>query len=265
MTVPSNIRTILAFFLTAAILVFAGTGSAAAQALQPLRLVSAPTAGTLPAKSYSLETHLFDGGGVAQRISVGVTDLLDIGVSFSGAGIVGSRPVVWQPHAGAQVRVRIIEESMSSPGVALGFDSQGEGQYLPSRGRFRQKAKGVYLAVSRNYRLLGDIGFHGGVNYSFEDEDDSDPSFWVGIDKSLGPSLDVCGEYDFATNDNDDRSMTANRGYLNAAVRFRLNGVFTLEVNLRNILQNEKALPDGSSSDKPEPARELRFSYNAWF
>ncbi|MFC1485967.1 hypothetical protein ACFL55_02960, partial [Candidatus Latescibacterota bacterium] len=152
-----------------------------------------PTAGTLPGKSYYLETYLFDGGGVTQRLAVGVTDLLDVGVSFSGANIIGSHPVVWQPHVGAQVRVRIIEESITSPGVAVGFDSQGEGQYLPSRDRFRQKSKGAYLAISRNYRLLGDFGFHGGVNYSFEDADDQDPSFWVGVDKSLGPNLDICG------------------------------------------------------------------------
>ena len=54
--------------------------------------------------------------------------------------------------------------------------------------------------MSRNYNLLGDLGFHGGVNYSFETDDgDKDPSFWVGFDKSIIQALTVCCEYDFAT------------------------------------------------------------------
>ena len=231
-------------------------------------LVSAPTAGALSSRTFSVETHLFDGGGVTERLRFGLTDYVTLGVSYSGSNIIGSRRVVWQPHAGAQIQIRIVEESMTTPAFALGFDSQGTGAYIPGENlnRFRSKSKGAYIVMSRNYSLLGDFGLHAGANYSFETADgDRDPSFWIGLNKSVTGAIEFCCEYDFATNDNDDRSMTANRGYLNAAVRFRLNGVFTLEVNLRNILQNEKALPDGSSSDKPEPARELRFSYNAWF
>ena len=212
-----------------------------AQTIQPRRLVTSPTAGTLPHGSYALETHLFDGGGVTQRFAVGIADLLEVGLSYSGANIVGSRHVTWQPHVGAQFRVRIIEESMSAPGIALGFDSQGDGQYIGELRRFRQKSKGVYVVVSRNYRLFGNLGIHGGMNYSFEDDDDRDPSFWAGIDKDVFTNLELVCEYDFATNDNDDRAMTANRGYLNAAVKLNLSRAFILEFDVRNILRNEKS------------------------
>ena len=43
-----------------------------AQITAPHRLVNAPTAGTLDARTYILETHLFDGGGVTQRLKIGV-------------------------------------------------------------------------------------------------------------------------------------------------------------------------------------------------
>ena len=239
-----------------------------AQHVQPCRLVNAPTAGTLPARSYYLDTHLFDNGGVAHRIGIGVTELLDVGVSFSGANIIGSRRVVWQPHVGAQVRIRIVEETLTTPALLLGFDSQGEGPYHAGKNlnRFRNKSKGIYLVMSRNYRLLGNFGIHAGANYSLETADgDEDPSFWIGLDKTIVPIVDVAAEYDFATNDNENESMTADRGYLNVAVKLNLGGSFTLEFDLQNILRNTHRDLDGRTNTEPEPSRELRFYYHNRF
>ena len=131
-----------------------------AQEQQPLRVVTTPTAGSLPAKSYQLETHLFDGGGVTQRLLVGVTGHVDVGVSYSGANIIGSRSLDWPPHVGMQLRVRIIEETFGTPGVSLGFDSQGDGPFFEGEdlNRFRTKSRGAYIVVSRNYQLLGSLG-----------------------------------------------------------------------------------------------------------
>jgi len=232
-----------------------------AQGIQPLRLVTAPTAGTLPSRSWMTETHVFDDGGFAQRVSLGIAGLMDVGLSYSGANIIGSRKMVWQPHAGFQVRVRIIEETASTPAIAIGFDSQGDGEYIKALNRFRQKSKGAYLVLSRNYRLWGNLGFHGGANYSLEDEDDRDPSFWGGIDKDFGKYAALACEYDFATNDNEDDSMTANRGYLNAALKLSLSESFILEFDVRNILRNEKRDITGSFDTRPEPAREIKFTY----
>ncbi|MCE5252029.1 hypothetical protein LLG96_17635 [bacterium] len=238
------------------------------QTLTPQRIVDAPTAGSLPSKTVMLETHLFDGGGVTQTASVAVTDLIGIGCSYSGAGVIGAGRVTWQPHAAFQLRIRVIEESLNSPAVSIGFDSQGYGPYIKGAklNRFRTKSRGVYLVVSRNYRLLGDLGFHGGVNYSFEDDDgDKDPSFWAGIDKDIGHAFELCGEYDFATNDNENKSITSNRGYLNGALKWHLGGAFTLELDVKNILRNTKKDISGYLDEQPEPSRELRFSYHKTF
>ena len=239
-----------------------------ADTIAPRRLVNAPTAGSLPGKSYYLETYLFDGGGMTQRIGIGVTDLLDIGVSYSGANIIGFSRVEWQPHMGAQIQVRIIEETMAHPAVSVGFDSQGYGPYISGENlnRFRAKSKGAYLVMSRNYILMGNLGLHGGVNYSFEDDDgDRDPSFWVGIDKNIGSVIEFCCEYDFATNDNENESITSDRGYLNGAVRFILSSDFTLEFDLQNILRNTKMDYIGGDDDTPEPSREIRLYYRKLF
>ena len=239
-----------------------------AENIPPCRLVNAPTAGSLPRKVYFLETHLFEGGGMAQRIGYGLTDLVDIGISFSGSNIIGSTRVEWQPHVGAQIRIRVIEETMRNPGLSVGFDSQGEGSYISGENynRFRIKSKGAYLVMSRNYSMLGYLGLHGGVNYSFEDDDgDKDPSFWVGIDKNIGSIIDLCCEYDFATNDNDNENITSDRGYLNGAFKLNLSGAFMLEFDIQNILRNEKKDISGFREERPEPSRELRIYYRGMF
>ncbi len=228
------------------------------------RLVSAPTAGAVSSRTFAIETHLFDGGGVTERVRFGLTDYVTIGVSYSGSNIIGSQRVVWQPHAGAQIQIRIVEESMVSPAFALGFDSQGTGAYIPGENldRFRSKSKGAYIVMSRNYSLLGDLGLHAGANYSFETADgDKDPSFWVGLNKSITGAIELCCEYDFATNDNEDDSITAGRGYLNGAVKINLGGSFTLEFDMQNLLRNEKIDLTGRSDEQPEPSREIRILY----
>lgn len=260
-------RTIVAFFAAAALTAaFPPAGSADFNA--PCRLVDAPTAGSPAPGGFILESHLQDGGGLVQRALVGISRFAAVGVSYGGSGFIGSEPVAWQPHVGVQARVRIVEESMSSPALSLGFDSQGAGTFLRGEGlnRYRSKSKGVYLAVSRNYRFFGNLGMHGGANWSPETSDgDSDPSFWAGFDKDIGPGIGLCGEYDFATNDNVTGRMTANHGLLNGAVRWRFGGSFTIEFDLRNILRAERREPGGAVADKPQPSRELRFSYSGAF
>ena len=232
--------------------------------LPSCRLVNAPTAGSLPSKSYFIETHLFERGGVGQRFGFGLTELVDIGISFSGSNIIGSDRVDWQPHVGAQVRIRIVEESMKSPAFSFGFDSQGEGSYISGEyfNRYRTKSKGFYIVMSRNYSMLGNLGMHGGVNYSLEDDDDDkDPSFWIGVDKNIGDIIELCCEYDFATNDNVNKNITSDRGYLNGAVKLNLGDAFILEFDLRNILRNTKKDFAGYTEERPEPSRELRIYY----
>ncbi|MFA6472976.1 MAG: hypothetical protein WCU00_13155 [Candidatus Latescibacterota bacterium] len=234
----------------------------------PSRLVDAPTAGSLQKRGYMVEGQLFDGGGMTCRAGFGLTDIIMVGISYSGSQIIGSRNASFQPHVGAQVRIRLVEETMSMPAFSIGFDSQGDGPYVrgDKLNRFRNKSRGVYLVASRNYRFLGYLGIHGGINFSLENDDgDKDPSFWAGLDKDIGKDLELCGEYDFATNDNKIDSMTANRGYMNGAVKWHLGKMFILEFDLKNILRNTKKNFTGGIDEKPEPSREIKFMYQGKF
>jgi hypothetical protein len=231
---------------------------------QPLRLVTAPTAGTVPLRGIEFDTQLFDSGGVVVQATVGLIDLVDIGISYGGASVIGSSPVILQPHLGIQAKVRIVEETLHSPAIAVGFDSQGDGPFISEAGfdRFRVKSRGAYLVLSRNYRMLGALGFHGGINASLEDGDgDRDPSFWAGLDKSLGPFLDLAAEYDFSTNDDTAGKLEAGDGYLNIALRWNIGNAFSFECDVKNLLRSPVLDGGGIIRDDPEPSRELRFTY----
>ncbi len=252
--------------LSTAVLILLAARADAADRLQPLRLVTVPTAGTLPAKALSVETYLFDDGGMMVRASAGVFNLMTVGMSYSGSGVAGSEDAAWQPHAGFNFRVRIVEESMRSPAVAVGYDSQGDGPYVREAGRFRVKSRGAYLAVSRNYRLFGDLGFHGGVGYTPEEGvSDRDPTFWAGLDKSLGPFLDAVAEFDAATNDDTSGAFDGRDGYLNAALIWRAGSAFELEFTMKNLLRSPILDPGGAIRTDPRFSREFRFAWSRRF
>jgi hypothetical protein len=101
---------------------------------------------------------------------------------------------------------------------------------------------------------LGTIGVHGGVNYSFETGDgDKDLNLFFGFDKSINPELLLVGEYDFALNDNDSRSLGAGNGYLNVGIKWIFAGKMNIDFLLKNLLENK--------NNHPHMSREIRISY----
>jgi len=242
--------------------IFSATDSVQADPFS--KIVSAPTAASLSPRSFRMETHLFDGGGIVESVRYGLTGLVDIGVSYGGASMLGSDELSFQPHAGAFMSVRVIEETVKSPAVSIGFDSQGEGVYLSDADlrRFKRKSRGLYLAVSRNYSLLGDFAFHGGANYSFETkDDDSDPSFWIGLTKSIGPLGEIAVEYDAMSNNGEGGDIQLGDGFLNAALKLKLGPSFVIELDAGNLLRSPAFNGYGVLRDDPQPSRELRLLY----
>lgn len=94
--------------------------------------------------------------------------------------------------------------------------------------------------ASKNFLFLGNLGLHGGVNYSLEtDDDDTDPNLFLGIDKTIGDVVFVHGEYDFGWNDNDNWTEQTlqqnidilNRGYLNSTLGIHLSETLSVQVS----------------------------------
>ena len=228
---------------------------------QPVNLVTIPTAGILPRGSYAVDCHLFPGGGLAGKISVGVFERFMFGISYGGGGIIGNQKVNWYNQPGVEIKYRFIEESVKVPALLVGFSSQGHGNYIDSLKRYETKASGFYVVVSKNFNFLGNLGLHGGINYNpIEKTDgDADPNFFLGIDKDLNSEIALIIEYDAALNDNHTELPLLGKGwgYLNAGVRWRLVDKFTVELDFNNILLNRK--------DIDFMNRELKFTFTEIF
>ena len=83
-------------------------------------------------------------------------------------------------------RIRVLDETVQIPAMAVGFDSQGHGPYAESMKRYPVKSKGVHVVLSKSFWAAGPLGLHAGCNYSLDDEDgDRDLSGFVAGDKDL--------------------------------------------------------------------------------
>ena len=149
-------------------------------------LINRPTAGSLERGSYDIELRMYPGGGLLGGIAVGLTERITFGTSFGGLNIIGEGEVIWNPRPEANIKYRLMEESYSAPALSIGFNGQGFGSWSDSLSRYQIKSPGVYAALSKNYSMIGNLGFHAGVNLSLEKDDgDEDINLWVGFRCSL--------------------------------------------------------------------------------
>ena len=140
-----------------------------------------------------------------------------------------------------------MSENLTFPGMALGLNTQGFGNFheADSLNRYAMKAYGLYLAASKNWKSpFGNMGLHTGINYNFIEtaDGDDDPNLFFGIDFELNPEFSFLVEYNSALNENDQtaKTMSINKGgYLNAAVRWTFVESLHLELNLNNLLFDE--------------------------
>ncbi len=211
-----------------------------AAAVEPTMIVDKPTAGILKRGSYAVRTNFFERGGVLVGISVGVFDNFAFGVSYGGTSIIGYDKIEMNPLPGVNAKLRLVDEGVTMPALALGFDSQGKGPYVDSTNRYTIKSPGFYLAGSKNYSFMGNLSIHGGLNLSLERGDgDKDLNFYVGAEKSIGRDISIYGEYDFANNDNNSRSLGKGRGYLNFAFRWSWGKGLVVGFDLKNVFKNQ--------------------------
>jgi len=237
------------------------------QPYPPLKLISMPTAGTLPKGTYTFEALLMNKGGVLPSFSIGITDHFTLGFSFGIQEFIGVGDFKKnKSYPEMQIKYRAFEETKGRPSILFGLDTQGRGRYLEEEyNRYEQKALGAYCVLSRNYDVLGNLGFHVGINKNlFEDDDgDDDYNLFFGFDREINRSFSLLAEYDFAINDNDfddDKYIIRKgRGYLNAGFRWSATDNLMLEVNVNDISKNNKYNENDSIYDSIN--REIKIIY----
>ena len=238
-------RVLMCLFL---LRVFAGIhvhaqGSAGTDALLESRtLVDLPTAGMLRGHTLALDMNFFQAGSVLTNFSVGIFDRLLIGVYYGGTSIIGSGTPYWNPRPGFSAKVRIIDEMVFLPAIALGFDSQGKELFVDSLDRYAIKPLGLYVVGSKNYQLFGYLSVHGGINYSTEQGDgNKNLNYFMGVEKTVGPFASAVFEYNFNVND-EFRALQGNSGgYLNAGIRLTMGNGLTLGFNFKDITKSQQS------------------------
>ncbi len=249
----------------AAMAIVAVAGAAEAQTAWPARqIVETPTAGLIQPGAFEARAQVFPGGGVALELDVGLAHWLSVGGSYGGLQIIGDGEPDWYGQPGFAVKARVLEETWTTPALALGVDTQGSGYWDDARERYQYKSRGFYAVLSKNYQWLGDFSVHGGVNRSLEDADDKDPTLFVGLEKSLGSLFGVSVEYDVATNDDrDDGAYGKGRGYLNGLLRWSVDPRMEIRLVVRDMLDNSEAVDPRVSDVVVDEGwgREFSFSY----
>ena len=250
--------TALLFALAAATGVLAQGSAGSSSTIEPRYLVDLPTAGVLPHTSFAFDMEFYQSDGLLAGVSFGLFNRVILGASYGGTRIIGTESPSWNKHAGMAIKIRFLDETDALPAIAVGYSSQGKGSYVDSLQRYTVKSPGLYAAASKNYRLLGFLSVHGGVNYSLEREDGSTgPNAYAGAEKSIGPFASAVAEYNFGLNDNNSRALGEGKGYLNAGLRASIGNGFTLGLYLKDIFQNQKDVTFGD--------RTLQIEYIARF
>ncbi len=231
----------------------------------PVNLITVPTAGTLVRGSFVVDMRLQRNGSLTTGLAAGLTDRFMFGISYGASQLIGDQKPTPYPRPEANLKYRLIDETTAVPGVAIGLDTQGFGQYHPadSLKRYDVKAYGLYAAASKNWRfILGNTGIHGGINYNFTEttDGDRDLNLFVGADMELNPEFSILLEYNAAMNDNNQslRSLALNKGgFLNAAVRWTFVQHLHIELEFNNLLFDKDKVDYFN--------RELKITYIEYF
>jgi hypothetical protein len=211
-------------------------------------LVDCPTAFTLPRASFDFDINSFPNGGVEGAVHIGLLDQFMMGLSYGAEDILGDSKAEGNPRMEVSVKLRLLPEGLSWPGLAIGYDSQGYGAWDDHWDRYSQKAKGFYAVFSKSFLFSGRLTtWHLGANYTPEGKDeDNDPTVFLGFDANILERFALVAEYDLALNDNDRPEgypYGSGNGYLNLGFEWVIIPTISVELDVRDLLLNREAAP----------------------
>lgn len=234
-------KKIILLFILILFPIFAQGTAGVTSKYEPRLIIDMPTAGVIEKRAVGITLDLMPDGVVITKMEVGVFENFSFGISYGASNLIGNGAPGWYKLPGINARMRLINETDFTPALTLGFDSQGKGAYFDGNDRYEYKSPGFFAAVSKNYQFLGYLSFHAGVNYSLERGDnDKDLNLYFGAEKTIGSQVSILAEYNVAINDNSGLSIGDGKGYLSMGLRWSVGSGFTLGMNFRNLLDNNK-------------------------
>jgi hypothetical protein len=233
------ILTCILIFLSSLPISFAQGSAGDGASYESIYIIDQATAGVLRKGDFSIYTQTYPQGGVMVALSAAPFTNFNMGFSYSGTNIVGMGSVDWQNIPGIQLKLRLFDERVSLPAILIGVNTQGRESYLKGSERFMTNSAGIYLALSKNYIwALGNIAFHGGINYSFDPPSDNrSPNFYVGMEQSLGSKGSLNVEFN-PTMDEYNTEVMNKKGMLNLSIRWSIYNGITVELQARDVLEH---------------------------
>ena len=203
-------------------------------------IIDMPTAGLVKQGHYTFYASIYSQGGLMAELSAALFNNFNMGLSISGQNIVGTGDVTWQKYPGIQLRYRLFDEKSYIPAFTIGVSTQGRGVYNKDAERSETLAPGLFLATSKSFIwFLGSMSLHSGISYPFEEKrNTNNPNIYVGFEQSLGKSLSFNFEYNSNLDDNN-RKFIDQRGLVNLGFRWAVANNLTLELQLRDVLDNQ--------------------------
>jgi len=217
-------------------------GSAGSKAIYESRfIVDMPTAGVLPKGAISAYALFFTSGGLMIYLDAAPFENFNFGISYSGTNILGEGKIEFQDIPGINIRWRLLDETIVTPAILVGFSNQGRGKYYNSYERFQTLFPGIYGAASKSFKwFLGSFALHGGINYSWEQPTGQYyPNLWFGFEHSIGGTGSILVELNPNFEDTSNEVML-KQGLLNAQLRWSVTRGLTLELILRDLLNHTK-------------------------
>lgn len=230
--------------------------------LPPRTLIDMPTAGTLTRGHFNIGIRLYQEGGGQGYTDIGLSNRLQLGISFGGTNVISNQTIESNPRIGFNIKFRFLDEYSYLPGMTVGYSDQGMGRWSEEFERYTFKSRGLFAVASRSfYFMQWTSGWHGGVNYSLEDGDgDEEVNFFAGFDATFYDNMAFLAEYDFALNDNDGKNPLISgkgRGYLNLSLKWLFTDRLEIELIARDALVNRR--------EAATFAREFRIVYRDAF
>ena len=105
-------------------------------------LIDMPTAGVLEKGFVGVTSDIMPDGVFITYLEVGIFKRVSFGISYGGSNVIGSGSVNWYKLPAVNLRIRLLNESITVPALTIGFDSQGKGLYFDDANRYAYKSPG---------------------------------------------------------------------------------------------------------------------------
>ncbi len=224
-------------FICTAFILAAAVYSFGAQA-RNIELVDVPTANSMLKAELRYDVKFYSGGGVLNRVYVGIFDRLMIGAALNVTNLVGTGQIQVILPPKLLGKFRITDDDGAVPAIAIGYEGESY---------FDMAARGVFLSVTKEVMLGSAFIQLTGTVYSNQfSEILNNIDMGAGIAFAITPDLALSAEADSFLLDN---SLNINGG-----ISYRFEPI-TLEVILKY----------GLGENDIRHSRVLRLTYISYF